>query len=232
MLRYGLPLIPGLVALWATAYADRLLLANIEDLDAVGLYAIAARFAAPVMLLLIGVRHRLPPVPAVPAARRARRWSASCAGAWPRWSPSRCWLPGCRSRSSGPSSSTSSRPATTTRPRPSARWCSGTAAYGVAVGVRLAPMLIHRRTRRLGRADRRSWASSTSCSACALIPPFGAPRRGAGVVRRLRAAGGALLVVGPARRRRAVRARPAGGRLRAGRRRRRGVAHRPRLRSR
>ena len=40
------------MALWATAYADRLLLANLENLDAVGLYAIASRFAAPVVLLL------------------------------------------------------------------------------------------------------------------------------------------------------------------------------------
>jgi O-antigen/teichoic acid export membrane protein len=52
MLRYGLPLVPALAGLWATAYADRLLLAGIEDLDAVGVYAIAARFAAPVMLVM------------------------------------------------------------------------------------------------------------------------------------------------------------------------------------
>ncbi len=52
MLRFGLPLLPGLLALWSTAYVDRLLLARMEDLDAVGFYAIGARIAAPVLLLL------------------------------------------------------------------------------------------------------------------------------------------------------------------------------------
>ena len=52
MLRYGVPLIPGMAALWATAYADRVLLAHIDGFDAVGLYGIAARFAAPVVLLM------------------------------------------------------------------------------------------------------------------------------------------------------------------------------------
>jgi O-antigen/teichoic acid export membrane protein len=52
MLRYGVPLIPGMAALWATAYADRVLLDNIKGLDTVGLYGIAARFAAPVLLVM------------------------------------------------------------------------------------------------------------------------------------------------------------------------------------
>ena len=52
MLRYGVPLIPGMAALWATAYADRVLLDRIDGLDAVGLYAIASRFAAPVVLAM------------------------------------------------------------------------------------------------------------------------------------------------------------------------------------
>ena len=52
MLRYGLPLVPGLIALWATAYADRVILAALTSLDEVGLYAIASRFAAPALLLM------------------------------------------------------------------------------------------------------------------------------------------------------------------------------------
>ena len=52
MLRYGVPLIPGMAALWATAYADRVLLADIKGLGTVGLYAIASRFAAPVLLVM------------------------------------------------------------------------------------------------------------------------------------------------------------------------------------
>jgi O-antigen/teichoic acid export membrane protein len=52
MLRYGVPLIPGMAALLATAYADRVILADMKGLDAVGLYAIAARFAAPVVLAM------------------------------------------------------------------------------------------------------------------------------------------------------------------------------------
>jgi O-antigen/teichoic acid export membrane protein len=52
MLRYGVPLIPGMAALWATAYADRVLLADIKGFASVGLYAIASRFAAPVVLAM------------------------------------------------------------------------------------------------------------------------------------------------------------------------------------
>ena len=101
MLRYGLPLIPGLVALWATAYADRLLLANLEDLEAVGLYAIASRFAAPIVLLLTAFVTAYQPFllalrvedPVLESELRGRIAIAR--------RPSPCWGPACRWRSSG-----------------------------------------------------------------------------------------------------------------------------------
>ncbi len=145
MLRFGLPLIPGLVALWATAYADRLLLADIEDLDAVGLYAIAARFAAPIMLLLTAFVTAYHPFllrcGSTDAAgerdlrgRMATLVAVALLGA------------GLPLAVFGPRAHRGSwRPATTTRRWPSARWCSATAAYGVSSVFRRADLL-HRRT--------------------------------------------------------------------------------------
>lgn len=52
MLRYGLPLVPTTVLLWALALIDRVLLSRLADLDAVGQYAIALRLGG---LLLLGV---------------------------------------------------------------------------------------------------------------------------------------------------------------------------------
>jgi O-antigen/teichoic acid export membrane protein len=51
MLPYGLPLVPGLLAIWAMAYADRLILARSAGTDDVGLYAIANRVTQPLTLV-------------------------------------------------------------------------------------------------------------------------------------------------------------------------------------
>ena len=146
MLRYGLPLIPGLVALWATAYADRILLANLEDLDAVGLYAIAARFAAPVRAAADGLRHRLPPVPAV-AARRGSRAGARSARPDRHRSTAVALLgvrPAARGLRAG-ARSTIVTPGYDDAAAAISPLVLGTAAYGVA-SVFWLPLLIHRRT--------------------------------------------------------------------------------------
>ena len=224
MLRYGLPLIPGLVALWATAYADRLLLANFKDLDAVGLYAIASRFAAPDRAAADRVRHRLPAVPARPAGRRPGAREASCAAA-SRRSTAVALLGGRLPLAVfGPELIAIVTPGYDGAAPAISPLVLGTAAYGVA-SVFLAPLLIHRRTD-VSAALTVVMGVANVALCVALIPPFGLVGAAIASFARLRAAGSAVLVVGPPDRRRAVRAWPPGGGLRAGRGRRRGVAHR------
>jgi O-antigen/teichoic acid export membrane protein len=55
MLTYGLPLVPGLLSIWAMAYADRIILAVSAGSDDVGLYAIANRVAQPISLLATAI---------------------------------------------------------------------------------------------------------------------------------------------------------------------------------
>ncbi|MGH2901922.1 MAG: lipopolysaccharide biosynthesis protein [Solirubrobacteraceae bacterium] len=52
MLRYGLPLIPVAVSLWALSLIDRLMLSRLADLEELGQYAVANRIASPVLLLV------------------------------------------------------------------------------------------------------------------------------------------------------------------------------------
>ena len=52
MLRYGLPLVPAAVALWALALVDRIMLSRLGSLTEVGQYAVANRIAS-VLLLLV-----------------------------------------------------------------------------------------------------------------------------------------------------------------------------------
>ncbi|MBA2506607.1 MAG: oligosaccharide flippase family protein [Thermoleophilaceae bacterium] len=52
MLRYGIPLIPTAVALWALSFIDRLMLSQLSDLGEVGEYGVANRISTP---LLFGV---------------------------------------------------------------------------------------------------------------------------------------------------------------------------------
>jgi O-antigen/teichoic acid export membrane protein len=52
LLAFGLPLVPAAVSAWALLLIDRLLLRRLEDLDAVGQYAIASRLAGVLVLAL------------------------------------------------------------------------------------------------------------------------------------------------------------------------------------
>ena len=52
MVRFGVHLIPTALALWALSLIDRLMLAELADLDELGQYAIATRIALPVLLLV------------------------------------------------------------------------------------------------------------------------------------------------------------------------------------
>lgn len=52
MLRYGVPLIPVALSLWALSLIDRLMLAHLADLEELGQYALANRLAVPVMLVV------------------------------------------------------------------------------------------------------------------------------------------------------------------------------------
>ena len=171
MLRYGLPLIPGLVALWATAYADRLLLANLEDLEAVGLYAIASRFAAPIVLLLtafvtayqpflLALRVEDPGLESELRGRIASLDGRRPAGRRPAVGGLRAGAhldrhAGLRRRGAG------DQP-----PRPR----HGRLRRGLGVPRAAADPPPHRR---LGRPDRRHGRRPTLRSAFVLIPPFG-----------------------------------------------------------
>jgi O-antigen/teichoic acid export membrane protein len=56
MLRYGLPLVPTTLLLWALALVDRVILSRLADLDAVGQYAMALRLAG-ILLLAVNAFH-------------------------------------------------------------------------------------------------------------------------------------------------------------------------------
>lgn len=49
LLAFGLPLIPAAAALWAVSFLDRIMLSQLDGLEATGQYAIAARFASVLM---------------------------------------------------------------------------------------------------------------------------------------------------------------------------------------
>jgi O-antigen/teichoic acid export membrane protein len=61
MLRYGVPLIPTALALWALSLIDRLMLSRLANLDEVGQYAIANRLATPVLLAVTALALALSP---------------------------------------------------------------------------------------------------------------------------------------------------------------------------
>jgi len=61
MLRYGIPLIPTALALWALSLIDRLMLAQLADLDELGQYAVANRIAIPVLLIVTALSLALSP---------------------------------------------------------------------------------------------------------------------------------------------------------------------------
>jgi len=56
MLRFGLPLLPGVLAAWIVASSDRIILGMLKGADDVGLYALAASVAFSIALLTAAVR--------------------------------------------------------------------------------------------------------------------------------------------------------------------------------
>ncbi|MEX2211313.1 MAG: oligosaccharide flippase family protein [Gaiellaceae bacterium] len=56
MVRYGLPLVPSVVALWATNFSDRFFLVKLADTEEVGLYSIGARIASAIVIALTAFR--------------------------------------------------------------------------------------------------------------------------------------------------------------------------------
>jgi O-antigen/teichoic acid export membrane protein len=60
MQRFGRPLVPAALALWAVNFSDRLFLANLSDLTEVGRYELGARIASAVVLLVAAFRMAWP----------------------------------------------------------------------------------------------------------------------------------------------------------------------------
>ncbi|MFN2468650.1 MAG: lipopolysaccharide biosynthesis protein [Gaiellaceae bacterium] len=60
MNRFGLPLIPSALALWATNFSDRFFLVKLVDAAEVGLYSIGVRIASALVLLLTAFRTAWP----------------------------------------------------------------------------------------------------------------------------------------------------------------------------
>ena len=60
MNRFGLPLVPSALALWATNFSDRFFLVKLADVREVGLYSIGVRIASALVLLLTAFRTAWP----------------------------------------------------------------------------------------------------------------------------------------------------------------------------
>jgi O-antigen/teichoic acid export membrane protein len=60
MNRFGLPLVPSALALWATNFSDRFFLVKLADTREVGLYSIGVRIASAMVLLLTAFRTAWP----------------------------------------------------------------------------------------------------------------------------------------------------------------------------
>jgi O-antigen/teichoic acid export membrane protein len=60
MNRFGLPLVPSALALWAVNFIDRLFLVKLSSVSEVGLYSIGVRVASALMLLLTAFRTAWP----------------------------------------------------------------------------------------------------------------------------------------------------------------------------
>jgi O-antigen/teichoic acid export membrane protein len=60
MNRFGLPLVPSALALWATNFSDRFFLVKLADVREVGLYSIGVRLASALVLLLAAFRMAWP----------------------------------------------------------------------------------------------------------------------------------------------------------------------------
>ncbi len=60
MNRFGMPLVPSALALWATNFSDRFFLVKLADVREVGLYSIGVRIASALVLLLTAFRMAWP----------------------------------------------------------------------------------------------------------------------------------------------------------------------------
>lgn len=60
MNRFGVPLVPSALALWATNFSDRLFLVKLADVREVGVYSIGVRIASALVLLLTAFRTAWP----------------------------------------------------------------------------------------------------------------------------------------------------------------------------
>jgi O-antigen/teichoic acid export membrane protein len=60
MNRFGMPLVPSALALWAINFADRFILVQLKDASAVGVYSIGVRIASAMVLLLTAFRTAWP----------------------------------------------------------------------------------------------------------------------------------------------------------------------------
>jgi O-antigen/teichoic acid export membrane protein len=60
MQRFGLPLVPSGLALWAIDFADRFLLLKLKNADEVGLYSVGVRVSTAILLLLLALRTAWP----------------------------------------------------------------------------------------------------------------------------------------------------------------------------
>ena len=60
MQRFGLPLVPSGLALWAIDFADRFFLLKLKDAAEVGLYSVGVRVSTAILLLLIALRTAWP----------------------------------------------------------------------------------------------------------------------------------------------------------------------------
>ena len=60
MNRFGMPLVPSALALWATNFSDRFFLVKLADAREVGLYSIGVRVASAIVLLLTAFRMAWP----------------------------------------------------------------------------------------------------------------------------------------------------------------------------
>ena len=56
MNRFGLPLVPSMLALWLLNFGDRFFLLKLTDASEVGVYSIGARIASAMVLLLTAFR--------------------------------------------------------------------------------------------------------------------------------------------------------------------------------
>jgi O-antigen/teichoic acid export membrane protein len=60
MNRFGLPLVPSMLALWMLSFGDRIFLLKLSDASEVGLYSIGSRIASAMVLLLTAFRAAWP----------------------------------------------------------------------------------------------------------------------------------------------------------------------------